>query len=187
MALVKLSSTMWLLLQTQFALPAPFRTAAKRGAGGRGWAPPQLTAAFWSLHELNQQLKHAAFGHSLAEREKNCRDLCWNLESFYAKHACIWLSKVSLGLTDELLVQRGLEVTKFSCLSIVFLQLGYLLQIFVLKHLKLIQRKKNYVQNDKKLLKFHMVQAQPCFRGMTILLTDSYCDWNSLEAFCGQG
>lgn len=53
------------------------------------------------------------------------------------------LSKVSLGLTDELLEQGGLEVTKFCCLPIAFLQLGYLLQVFVFKNLRLIQRKKN--------------------------------------------
>lgn len=41
-ALVKLSSTMWLLLQTQFALPAPFRTAAKRGAEEGAEPPPSL-------------------------------------------------------------------------------------------------------------------------------------------------
>lgn len=166
--------------------PSSVSDCSEKGGGGRGWAPPQLTAAFWSLHELNQQLEHTAFGHSPAEREKNSGALCCDLESFYAKHTCFWLSKVSLGLTDELLEQRGLEVTKFSCLPIAFLQCGYLLQIFVFKNIRLIQReKKNYVQSDKKLLKFHMVQAQPCFREMTILSTDSHCDCNCLEAFCG--
>lgn len=77
---------------------------------------------------------------------------------------------------------------KFSCLSINSLWLGYLLQILVLGNEILMGvwgEKGMYVQNDKMLLKFYMVQSQPCLREMAMLLTESPCDSNRLEAFCG--
>lgn len=51
--------------------PGSVSDCSEKGGGGKGVSPPELTAAFWSLHELNQQPEHTTFGHSLTEQEKN--------------------------------------------------------------------------------------------------------------------
>lgn len=131
---------MWLLFHAQFALPAP----AKRW--GWRWAPPPAPPAHNNRILEFTRAEPTANNVLHAKRSKAAVVCDCGSESFCAKRASCWLPKGSSGLAEEILEQTGLAATTaFSCLFINFLQLGYLLQVFVFKNEMLMQRENTTV------------------------------------------